>query len=102
VKVTRVWDKDSGDVGVAFDIFNTDARGRSSVSRCAMAACRFAESYAPELSEVEKLQLDPWDLRSIARTAVELFDTYGDRGDVLSTSQVEVLERVRALIGAHA
>lgn len=38
-----------------------------------------------------------WDLRGIARTAVELYDNYGDPNDVLSSSQVEVVERARVL-----
>ncbi|MFE0369554.1 hypothetical protein ACFW6N_21835 [Streptomyces cyaneofuscatus] len=42
-----------------------------------------------------------WDLRGIARTAVELYDNYGDTNDVLSSSQVEVLERARLLFEAE-
>ncbi|MFF4409477.1 hypothetical protein [Streptomyces sp. NPDC001404] len=41
--------------------------------------------------------LGEWDLLSIARTAIELYDNYGDANDVLSSSQVETLERMRAL-----
>ncbi|TLQ39451.1 hypothetical protein [Streptomyces marianii] len=44
--------------------------------------------------------LSEWDLLSIARTAMELYDNYGDVDDVLSSSQVETLERVRVLLDA--
>lgn len=42
--------------------------------------------------------LSEWDLLSIARTAIELYDNYADTNDVLSSSQVETLERMRALL----
>lgn len=45
-----------------------------------------------------RASLCEWDLLSIARTAVELYDNYGDLNDVLSTSQVETIERVRPLL----
>lgn len=39
--------------------------------------------------------IDPWDMRSAMRTAIELYDTYGDPEDILSSSQVETLNRLR-------
>lgn len=42
--------------------------------------------------------LSEWELLSIARTAIELFDNYGDTNDVLSESQTETIERARGLI----
>ncbi|MFF4205604.1 hypothetical protein ACFYZ8_33705 [Streptomyces sp. NPDC001668] len=40
--------------------------------------------------------LGPWGLRGAVRTAVELYDTYGDPDDVLSTTQVEQLRLATA------
>lgn len=51
-----------------------------------------------EPSEDWRASLSEWDLMSIAHTAVELYDNYGDQNDVLSTSQVETVERVRPLL----
>lgn len=45
--------------------------------------------------------LGPWGLRGAVRTAVELYTTYGDPDDVLSTTQVEQLHRATAHFGAE-
>ncbi|MFE2639507.1 hypothetical protein ACFXKF_32895 [Streptomyces scopuliridis] len=39
--------------------------------------------------------IDQWDTRSAMRTAIELYDAYGDPDDILSSSQVEALGRLR-------
>ncbi|MET9779405.1 hypothetical protein ABZ023_35095 [Streptomyces sp. NPDC006367] len=45
-----------------------------------------------------RASLDEWDLLSVAHTAVELYDNYGDANDVLSTSQIETIERIRPFL----
>lgn len=38
--------------------------------------------------------LDGWDVRSGLRSAVELYEAYGDDEDLLSSSQVDTLQRL--------
>ncbi|MET8768586.1 hypothetical protein [Streptomyces sp. NPDC004658] len=45
--------------------------------------------------------LGPWGLRGAVRTAVELYGTYGDPDDVLSTTQVEQLRLASAHFDAE-
>jgi hypothetical protein len=45
--------------------------------------------------------LGPWGLRGAVRTAVELYDAYGDPDDLLSTTQVEQLRLATDHFGAE-
>ena len=45
--------------------------------------------------------IGPDDTQNLIAAAVWLFDEYGDGGDILSTSQTEVIERLR-LLSANA
>ncbi|MFF1716546.1 hypothetical protein [Streptomyces sp. NPDC058268] len=49
---------------------------------------------AEELSPVSFDGLNGWDVRSGLRSAVELYEAYGDDEDLLSSSQVETLQRL--------